>query len=87
MGKFRHILLTGKNGSGKTTILNHLSHVLDYHRNSKLGITSHGNMLRKRLKDAPEADRKEIQKSIQDLENVQVGFQSGDSGKPICSKR
>ena len=52
---FKHIILTGRNGSGKTTILNRIEHLLQFiQQNSNLEQTILG--LRRNIETHPEHD-------------------------------
>ena len=85
-GKFRHIILTGKNGSGKTTILNSLFAYLDA-REKKIDINFEILAFRKDIKDKKVIENKKARRDyINLLENVTPTF-GGDQDHPSIYPR
>ncbi len=74
LSEFKHIVLTGQNGSGKTTVLNRISAILNT-LISKQNIGMRINILKSQIKNqTSEIHKKKIQEQLDDLTGLEIIF-------------
>lgn len=71
----KHLIITGKNGSGKTTILDGLSKYLNTIATSNDPMEAEKNLLMDRNSLAAAKDRNALRSEISEIENSKQGFE------------
>ena len=80
--EFKHILITGKNGTGKTTILNSLGAQQNYIINNKTSIGQRINILKAIIKNNKGSLAiPEWQKELSELENLKINYLPSNSSE------
>ncbi|MDR3196913.1 MAG: AAA family ATPase [Planctomycetaceae bacterium] len=77
---FKHIIITGKNGSGKTTILNRIAFVLD---NIRVGNSPKESiqMWENQIKTSPAIEQDSLKKRLKDYNDVKLIFNNDYYGR------